>query len=88
MLTDGIGENLILVTSSLPEEGKSFCCINLAIALAYSGQRTLLVDAHLRKPVLEQRVLASRGHYGLGDFLVGKATLSIFSDRLRLLIWI
>lgn len=72
--------NLILVTSALPAEGKSFCSLNLGVALAQSGLRTLLVDAQLRTPVLEERIFASRGHRGLTDFLLGSA---IFSSVIR-----
>lgn len=43
--------NLIMVTSSLPGEGKSFCAINLAISMAMEMDRTvLLVDADVAKP--------------------------------------
>jgi len=45
--------NLIMVTSSLPGEGKSFCAINLAISIAMEMDRTvLLVDADVAKPRL------------------------------------
>jgi receptor protein-tyrosine kinase len=43
--------NLIMVTSSLPGEGKSFCAINLAISMAMEMDRTvLLVDADVARP--------------------------------------
>ena len=71
-----VKNNLILVTSFLPEEGKSFCSLNLGVAMAQSGQRTLLVDAQLRKPTLEERIFSSRGSYGLSDFLEGAVDFS------------
>ena len=42
----------IVVTSSGPEEGKSTTAANIAVVFAKSGQRVLLVDADLRKPVI------------------------------------
>jgi capsular exopolysaccharide synthesis family protein len=40
----------ILVTSTLPGEGKSFVATNLALTYALQGQRTVIVDCDLRKP--------------------------------------
>src|SRR5437773_7983081 len=45
----------ILVTSSVPDEGKSVTAANLAITIAHAGSRVLLVDADLRKGVLHRR---------------------------------
>lgn len=42
----------IVVTSSGPGEGKSTTAANIAVVFAKSGQRVLLVDADLRKPVI------------------------------------
>jgi len=46
---------LLLVTSSIPNDGKSMTTANLAITMAGTGSRVLLVDADLRKGVLHQR---------------------------------
>lgn len=44
----------ILITSSLPGEGKSTTAANLAVVLAQTGQRVILVDANLRHPIQHQ----------------------------------
>jgi len=68
-------KNLILVTSPLDDEGKSFCCANFAAVLAQSGQRTLLVDANLRAPSLEKIIFDTPGRDGLSDYLDEDASL-------------
>ncbi|MCS5713729.1 polysaccharide biosynthesis tyrosine autokinase [Herbiconiux sp. CPCC 205716] len=59
-------------TSSIPGEGKSTTAANLAIALALSGQRVIIVDADLRKPRLAD-YLGVEGSAGLTDVLVNRA---------------
>lgn len=44
----------ILVTSSLPEEGKSTVAMNLAIAMAETGRTVLLIDGDLRSPTVHK----------------------------------
>ena len=61
--------NLIMVTSSLPGEGKSYTTINLAISIAMELDRTvLLVDADVAKPSLP-RYLGFKAEHGLLDVL-------------------
>jgi capsular exopolysaccharide synthesis family protein len=45
-------KRVILLTSALPGEGKSFVALNLAVALSQAGSNVLLVDADLRAPSL------------------------------------
>jgi len=62
--------NLVLVTSSLAGEGKTFCAINLAISIALEMDRTvLLVDADVAKPSFPQ-VLGLKAEKGLMDVLL------------------
>lgn len=61
--------NLIMITSSLPGEGKSFCAINLAISMAMEMDRTvLLVDADVAKPRVPE-YLGIHADKGLLDVL-------------------
>lgn len=51
------GSNLIVVTSAVPGEGKTFCAINLALSLAAEVDKTvLLVDADVLKPTVARRL--------------------------------
>lgn len=64
--------NLVLVTSALPGEGKTFCAINLAISIALEKDRTvLLVDADVAKPGVPQ-ALGLEADKGLMDLLLDR----------------
>jgi protein-tyrosine kinase len=64
--------NLVLVTSSLPGEGKSFCAVNLAISIALEIDHTvLLVDADVAKPRILD-VLGVQAERGLMDVLLDR----------------
>ncbi len=67
----GFGETKrsILVTSAAPGEGKSTLAINLALTMALSGDRVVLVDADLRNPSID-RYLGIPNDEGLGDVLL------------------
>jgi capsular exopolysaccharide synthesis family protein len=62
----------VLVTSSLPGEGKSTTATNLAIAIAQSGQSVVLVDADLRRPRVDEYLGLER-NAGLTTALIGRA---------------
>jgi capsular exopolysaccharide synthesis family protein len=60
----------VLITSSIPEEGKSLVSANLAGVLARRKQRVLLIEGDLRRPVLAQQFGLGR-LAGLGEWLQG-----------------
>jgi capsular exopolysaccharide synthesis family protein len=64
----------ILISSSLPGEGKSTCAMNLAIASALSGERVILVDCDLRRPAAH-RLLKLPNRVGFTSVVAGTATL-------------
>jgi len=69
--------NRIVVTSTIPEEGKSFCAANLALNQSRSRVlRTLLLDGDLRRPTLASRFGLSRSLPGLAECLEGARRLS------------
>lgn len=68
------GVRSVLVTSSIPGEGKSTTAANLAIVLGESGLRVLLVDADLRRPVVAKS-FGLEGAVGLTTVLTGRIPL-------------
>jgi capsular exopolysaccharide synthesis family protein len=64
----------LVVTSSVPGEGKTTTTANLALALAENGSSVVVVDGDLRRPRLAE-VLGVEGGVGLTDVLIGRASL-------------
>lgn len=65
----------VVVTSSIPSEGKTTTATNLAIAMAQSGQTVCLVDADLRRPTVGQYLGLER-NAGLTTALIGNADVN------------
>jgi len=65
-------ESLVVVlTSSIPGEGKSFNAANLALTFALTGAKTLLIESDLRKPNISKHFQLNR-QKGLSTYLVGR----------------
>jgi receptor protein-tyrosine kinase/non-specific protein-tyrosine kinase len=72
---DGFFKNTIMVTSAVPNEGKTLTALNLAISLAQEYDHTvLLVDADLRRPSI-QRYLDVHGKSGFSDCLLDETDI-------------
>ena len=72
--TGGKDKKVILVTSTLSGEGKSFTSINLATVLAFSGKKTVLIAGDMRKASIVQDFGVSNKN-GLSSYLSGQSEL-------------
>jgi len=80
----GAPPKIILITSALPQEGKTTTSINTATVLAQKGTRVLLIDADLRRPSIH-KTLGLGPRIGLSNVLTGGATLQDATFRSSLL---
>ena len=71
----------ILITSSVPEEGKSNVAINLAITLAASNKRVVLVDCDMRKSAISRYLRIPRNRPGLTNVITAR-DISTLPDAL------
>ena len=69
---EGLGK-VVMVTSYRPNEGKTFCSVNLAAILAKAGKKVLLLEFDLHKPKVAAG-LGMNSEVGLSNVLIGKAT--------------
>src|SRR5690606_35974821 len=67
-------KKVVLVTSSVPGEGKSLMSINLALSLAQMG-KTLLLDADMRRPTIAPVFGYDKQGNGLSQFIAGSCEL-------------
>lgn len=74
-LADTDGCKVILVTSAMQSEGKSLTALNLAISIAQTEAKVLIVDCDLRRPKLH-RLLDASANIGLSDLLIDPQKLT------------
>lgn len=63
---------IILVTSTIKWEGKTFAAFNLALTLAYANKKVLILGGDLRNPQLQRFEENARDYLGVSDYLVNK----------------
>ncbi len=59
-----------IVTSAVPNEGKSITCVNLAISFAMMGKNTLIIDFDMRNPTIH-RFFKQKQEHGVSELLAG-----------------
>lgn len=72
----GTDKKVILITSTIENEGKSTIATELSKSLSEINKKTLLIDADMRKSVILRRNLKTQGILGLSELLSGQATIS------------
>lgn len=65
----------LMITSSIPGEGKSMIAVNLAISLAQKGKKVILVDCDLRNPSVQDYLNIPGTYPGISNVLNGKEEL-------------
>lgn len=65
-------EKVLLCTSVIPSEGKTFVSTNLAMSMALMGRKVLVVGLDVRKPRLAKLFGLVTGHHGLTTYLAGE----------------
>jgi capsular exopolysaccharide synthesis family protein len=68
------GTNVVLITSSMMSEGKSFISLNLALSFALNNKRTILINFDMRKPKMHN-YLGMENDKGLSLYLSGNAKI-------------
>ncbi|QVL33553.1 polysaccharide biosynthesis tyrosine autokinase [Telmatocola sphagniphila] len=71
----GRGHQVIQVTSPNPADGKSTLISNLAVSIAQSGKKIVLIDADMRKPRIHKLFPSVSAEFGLSSVVIGEKTI-------------
>ncbi len=63
---------VLMVTSTVPSEGKTTCALNIALSFAITGKKVIIVDMDMRKGTLEKRIGISSHGKGIVNYLINK----------------
>lgn len=74
--TQGLGHQVIQVTSPNPGDGKSTLAANLAITIAQAGKRVVLVDCDFRKPQVHKLFGLTTNDVGVATIIAGNAPMA------------
>ena len=72
----GDDKQVIMITSSIPGEGKTSVAVSLAQSIAEMGKSVILIDADMRKSVMASRLQIDSQDKGLSHFLSGQCALA------------
>lgn len=72
----GADKKVVMITSTVPNEGKSETSMNLAISLAKLNKRVLLMDLDLRRSVMVAKCDTEQMKFGMSHFLSGQCQLT------------
>ena len=75
----GKDDKVILFSSTMPGEGKSFVTGNLAVSLAYLGKKVLVMGLDIRKPGLNKVFNVSKHAKGITDYMVDPEHQDLFA---------
>lgn len=76
LLFCGADKKVVMITSTVPNEGKSETSLNLALSLAKLNKRVLLMDLDLRNSVMVSGCDASQVKFGMSHYLSGQCQLT------------
>jgi capsular exopolysaccharide synthesis family protein len=74
-ILNNTNNNTLLITSSIPAEGKTFLAVNIAIGYAITNKKTIILGVDLRKPRLT-KVFDSDSPFGVSTYLSGQSTIA------------